>query len=88
MFCFLGKALSKQNNYAKGFKWCRLKIRNHIHIQVSSAKNLFVLKVLEVSRFRVDEFVKFDEFNEKLPVHTDWLNGPKILLKSVPIHYW
>ena len=30
---------------------------------------------IEVSLFRADKFVKFDEFGEKLPVHTKWLDG-------------
>ena len=34
----------------------------------------------EISLFRLDEFVKFDEFDEKLPVHTKWLDGSKISL--------
>ena len=40
--------------------------------------------------FRVDEFVKFDEFNEKLTAHPrDW-KGRKISQIHVPIYdyYW
>ena len=34
---------------------------------------------MEVSFFRVDEFVKFDEFNKKLPIHIQWLDKCKYL---------
>ena len=53
-------------------------------------QNLFILKVVEVSFFRVDEFVKFDEFNKKLPVHIQWLDGWLISQIYVPIYdyYW
>ena len=38
--------------------------------------------------FRVDEFVKFDEFDEKLLVHAKWLDGWKISLMPIYDSYW
>ena len=50
--------------------------------------NMTIYVPFEFSRFRVDEFVKFDEFSEELPLHTKWLGGLKISLIPTFDYYW
>ena len=38
--------------------------------------------------FRVNEFVKFDQFNEKLPIHSRYLDRWKISVITTHDHYW
>ena len=45
-------------------------------------------ETFEVSLFTVDEFVIFDELEEKLAVHTKWLDGWKISLTPTGDYYW
>ena len=46
-----------------------------------------VTTVIEVPLFRVDKFVKFEEFDDKLSVHIKWLDGCKISLIPTYDHY-
>ena len=50
-----------------------------------------VTTVIEVPLFRVDKFVKFEEFVDKLPVHIKWLDGRKNITNtyswSLPVKF-
>ena len=51
-----------------------------LHANIISILDNSVYRSMEVSLFRVDEFVKFDEFDENLPIHIKGLDRWKILL--------
>ena len=57
----------------------------HVHVHT---RTIHTMLPFEVSLFRIDEFAKFDQFGEKLPVHTKLLGGWKISLIPIYDYYW
>ena len=71
----------------KAFFINKFKLRTLI-MQHKSNLNDYVVRQSRFPFFRFDKFVKFDEFEEKVPAPTKRLDGSRISLLPTYDYYW